>query len=159
MDDEADYHGRISNAYWGLYSTIGEGTGVGAFSAITNVIEWSITLTCTTAECTTMNASAFGKERMPGFIGATATVTCHLSGDNQIDEGLKGALELVRTRTTTDLGYKMGMEESGGDANDGTPGVICTGVENGVDKDGIETVTYSFQAITTVSKTVTQPAA
>lgn len=158
MAEGANYHGRFADAYWGA----DDSNTVVALVEIANVIEWSITLTCTTAESTVMAVDAFGKTREPGFKGAIATVTCHLSGDPAdaagaacgLVEGAKGALELIRTRTGTpwsDLGYSLGTKGSEG------RGCICTGIEPGVDKDGIETITYTFQATKAVISTTTKP--
>ncbi len=143
---EANYHGRASNAWWGLDTA---GT-VAALSQIANVIEWTVNLVCSTAESTVMHASNRGKTREPGFKGATATVTCNLPGDVVIDEGDEGSLELLRTALNADKGYTFGT------AGVGNKGAICTGVDLGVDKDGIETVTYTFQATKIITSTMTK---
>ncbi len=143
---EANYHGKSSMAYWGLDTN----NTVAALAALTNVIEWSCTLTADTAESTAMHASNTGKLRELGFKDATATVTCNLSGDIEIDEGSEGSLELMRTALNADYGYSLGVTGASG------RGCICTGVDLGVDKDGIETVTYSFQATKAVIKTATK---
>ena len=143
---ESDYHGKSSEAWWGLDTA----DTVAALSELTNVIEWSITLAAGTAESTAMHASSTGKTRELGFKGATATVTCHLSGDVEIDEGQEGALELLRSNLNADKGYALGAAGASG------KGVICIGVDVGVDKDGVETVTYSFQSTGTVTSTLTK---
>ena len=131
---EANYHGKTSSAHWGLDSA---GT-VAALAALTNVVEWIVNLVCETAESSVMHASAHGKQREPGYKSGTASVTCHLSGDIEIDEGDEGALQLMRTALNADKGYAFGVVGVAG------KGAICTGVDVGVDKDGIETVTYNF---------------
>ncbi len=143
---EANYHGKTANAFWGLDSA---GT-VAALAALTNVVEWSVTMTSSTAESTVMHASSTGKTREPGFKGATMTVTCNLAGDVEIDEGDEGSLELLRTALNADKGYTFGATGAAG------KGAICTGVDVGVDKDGIETVTYSFQSTGAISATTTK---
>lgn len=143
---ESNYHGKTSNAYWGLNT----GGTVAALAALTNVIEWNVSLVCATAESTVMQPSNTGKTREPGFKGGTATVTCHISGDIEIDTGTEGALELTRTRTNADKGYAFGVTGAAG------KGAICTGVDFGTDKDGIETVTYSFQSTGAIIATNTK---
>jgi len=143
---ESDYHGKAANAFWGLDT---DGT-VAALGALTNVIEWTANLIAGTAESTVMHGSSTGKMREVGFKGGTATVTCHLSGDVEIDEGQEGALELLRGPLNADKGYVFGTVGAAG------KGAICTGVDLGVDKDGIETVTYSFQATGTITTTMTK---
>jgi len=143
---EADYHGKSASAFWGLDT----GGTVAALAALTNVIEWSATLIAGSAESTVMHASNTGKTREIGFKGGTATVTCHLAGDVEINEGDEGALELLRTALNADKGYTFGAVGAG------NKGIICTGVDLGIDKDGIETVTYSFQATGTISATTTE---
>lgn len=132
---EANYHGKTAMAHWKL--------GAGAFAPISNMIEWSVSLTSMTAESSVMHASAHGKSREPGFKGGTATVTCFLPGDVEIDEGAEGTLELLRNQAlNADKGYEGAC--------------ICTGVDTGVDKDGVETVTYSFTFTGAVTCTVTE---
>ena len=143
---EANYHGKTSSAWWGLDTN----DTVAALAELTNVTGWSVTLTATTAESTAMHATNTGKTRELGYKGATATVTCHLPGDVEIDEGQLGALELMRTATNADGGYALGVVGASG------RGCICTGVDLGVDKDGIETVTYSFTATKAVINTCTK---
>ncbi len=137
---EAIYHGKSS---WATFKISG-----GAFVALVNVIEWSYTLNCITAESTVMHASDTGKTREAGFVGGTATVTCHLAGDVAIDEGAIGTLELLRGATDAMKGLATG-----------TDGAICTGVDVGVDKDGIESVTYTFQLTGTLTGTTTEGSA
>jgi len=132
---EANYHGKTSSAYW-------KPSG-GAFGAIDNVTEWSITLTADVAESTVMAAATTGKGRESGFHAGTATVTCLLPGDLEIDEGALGALELLRDATDISLGYATAIL-----------GALCTGASVGVDMNGIETVTYSFQLSGTITNTV-----
>lgn len=143
---EANYHGKTSSAWWGLDTN----NTVAALTQIANVTGWSVTMTATTAESTAMHASNTGKTRELGFKGATATVTAHLAGDVAIDEGQLGALELMRTALNADKGYALGVTGAAG------RGCICTGVAIGVDKDGIETVTYSFTATIAVINTCTK---
>ena len=145
---EANYHGISSNAYWGLDT---DGT-TAAVSALTDVISWTSDLSCKTAESTAVHASTHGKTRVPGFKTSTASVTCLLVGDMEIDEGAEGALELLRTATYGDGGIAFGT------AGSGTKGAICTGVEIGTDKDNLATVTYNFQAIGAVTNTITNKA-
>jgi len=130
------YHGKSSWATW---------KDGGTFTALVNVIEWSYTLVCATAESTVMHASDTGKTREAGFVGGTATVTCNLAGDVAIDEGDVGDLQLLRGATDAMKGLATGAD-----------GAICTGVDIGVDKDGIETVTYAFQLTGTLTGTVTE---
>lgn len=131
---EANYHGKASSAHWGLDT----GDTVAALAALTNVINWTVNLTCETAESSVMHATAHGKQRETGFKNGTASVTCHISGDFEIDEGDEGSLQLMRTALNADKGYAFGVVGAAG------KGAICTGVDTGVDKDGIETVTYNF---------------
>jgi hypothetical protein len=128
---EAVYHGKASNAFF-------------AGSAIANCVGWSINLSADVADSSVMG-TAVGKTAEAGFLSGTAQVTCHLPGDRAITEGSKGVLELLRTALNADGGY----------ASD-TDGAICTGVEPGVDKDGIESLTYNFQLTGEVSNTVTE---
>ncbi len=131
---ESNYHGRSS---WATFKASG-----GAFVALVNVIEWSYTLTCATAESTATHASNTGKTREAGFTGGIATVTCHLAGDAAIDEGAVGQLQLLRDATDASKGL--------------FGGVLCIGVDVGVDKDGIETITYTFQLTGILTGTVTE---
>ncbi len=126
---EAVYHGKGSSAYWST-------------TLINQIIEWSANLIRDTADSTAMHASNTGRTREAGFAGGTATVTAYLEGDNAIDEGAEAVLELLRIATNAGKGYK------------GT--AICTGVEDGVDMNGVETVTYSFMFSSTVTSTVTE---
>ena len=146
MCAEANYHGKTSNAFWGLDT---DGT-VAALAALTNVVEWSITLTAESAGSEVMHVSNTGKTREIGFKNATVTVTCHLAGDIEIDEGAEGSLELLRTALNADFGYALG------EVGAGNKGAICIGADLGADKDGIETVTYSFQSTGSITKTITK---
>ncbi|KKL61389.1 hypothetical protein LCGC14_2195820 [marine sediment metagenome] len=137
---EANYHGKFSLAYW-------KPSG-GAFALIVNQVEWNFAGVAGTAESSVKHLTQHGKTRLLGFKGATATVTCHLPGDKAIDEGDVGSLELLRIATNAGGGYSLGTV--------GTDGAICTGVELGVDKEGTESIVYTFTAKGAVINTVTQ---
>ncbi len=125
---EAIYHGKSSKAFWNTVE-------------ITQITGWTATLTRDMADATVMAAATTGKTRAAGFVSGTASVTCYLGGDNAIDEGAEAVLELLRDATDASKGYA------------GT--AICTGVEDGADMNGVETVTYNFQFSGAVSATVT----
>lgn len=125
---EAIYHGKTSKVWWGA-------------DEITQLLEWSVTVGMDVVDATVM-ATTTGKTRAAGFKHGTATVTAYLSGDNVIDEGAEEVLELLRDDTDASKGYA------------GT--AICTGVEDGVDMNGVETVTYSFQFSGDISATITK---
>jgi len=135
---EANYHGKKAQAYW-------KASGAGDFSAISNLVEWSVSGTASTAESSVTQSTNFGKTREVGFKGVTATVTCNLPGDIEIYPGAIGTLELLRTGVQADGGYASAED-----------GAICVGADIGIDKDGIETVTYSFQFKDAVTNEVTQ---
>ena len=143
---EANYHGKTCQVWWGLDTA---GT-VAALSQLANVIEWSATLTADIADSSVTHASNVGRTREPGFKGGIATVTCYLPGDVVIDEGDEGSLELLRTNLNADKGYVFGATGAG------NKGAICIGVDLGVDKDNIETVTYTFQSTGVISATTTK---
>jgi len=126
---EAAYHGKTSNAFW-------EAT------AVSQITGWSCSMACDTAESTVMAAATTGKTRAAGFKGGTCSITTLLEGDNIIDEGAEGTVELLRDATNLSKGYE-------GEA-------ICTGVEVGVDMNGIETTTYNFTWTGAVTCTVTE---
>lgn len=150
MCAEANYHGKTASAWWGLDTA---GT-VAALAQLDNVIEWNVSLAGGSAESSVMHATQRGKTREPGFKGGTATVICNLpSGDTVISEGDEGSLELLRDLTNASKGYAFGVAGAAG------KGAICTGVDLGVDKDGIETVTYTFQSTGAISSTVTKGSA
>lgn len=134
---EANYHGKTCSAEWKI--------AAGAFAPLTNTIGWSITLTAGTAESTAMHATNLGKTREVGFKGGTATITCYLPGDVEIDEGDVGAIELLRGATNAEGGFASAVL-----------GALCVGVDITTNKNGIEEVTYSFQLTGAVSATVTQ---
>ncbi len=129
---EASYHGRTIKAFWNT-------------AEITNITEWSYTIAADVAESTAAHPTAHGKEREVGFLSATATITCRVIGDNQIDEGDGPlVLELLRNTTNAAKGFQ------------GT--AICTGVAVSMDINDIENVTYSFRFTndTTPNNTVTE---
>ena len=125
---EAIYHGKTSKAFWNTVE-------------ITQITEWSCTVTQQTVDATVM-ATTTGRTRAVGFKGGTASVTTLLGGDNVIDEGAEAVLELLRDATDASKGYE------------GT--AICTGVEDGVDMNGVETITYNFTFSGAVTCTVTE---
>ena len=126
---EAFYHGKTASAYWNT-------------AALTSVTGWSCTLNADVAETTAMTATNFGKTREVGFNSGTASVTCLLTGDYEVDEGASYVLELLRGAATALGGYA------------GT--ATCIGVTPGANKDGVETVTYNFEWDGAVSNTVTE---
>jgi len=126
---EEVYPGKNSQAFWDS-------------AALTNVVEWSVTINLSTTDSSVMAASTTGKTRVASFKGGTASVTCYLDGDNTIDEGAEAILELLRGATNTAKGYA------------GT--AICTGVEDGAPLDGVETVVYNFTFSGEITCTVTE---
>lgn len=124
---ETVFHGKGSNAYW-------------EETAVSQLTGWSCSMACDTAESTVNAAATTGKTRVAGFKGGTCSITTLLEGDNVIDEGAEGTIQLHRTGTASDKGYR-------GEA-------ICTGVEVGVDMNGVETTTYNFQWTGAVISTV-----
>lgn len=135
---EATFHGKSLEAHW-------KPSG-GAFSAIASVVEWVMSLTADVGDSSVAHATEVGKQSLIGQKTGTATITCHLPGDRAIQEGDVGDLELLRTANNGDGGY----------ASNGSNGVICTEVAPGIDKDGVEAITYSFQFRGAISATVTQ---
>lgn len=113
--------------------------------AFTNLIGWTSSLTCGTADSTAAHTSNTGRTREAGFKGGTATVTCKASGDAQVNEGDENTLELSRDGTNASKGYA-------GNA-------ICTGFEHGTDANDVETITYSFLWDDTVTGTITEGSA
>ncbi|RKY06705.1 MAG: hypothetical protein DRP56_06945 [Planctomycetota bacterium] len=105
--------------------------------AITDVREWSISLSCPTANTTAAHATNKGRTRLAGVNGATASLVTLASGDFQCAVGDSQTLALHRTATAADGYY------------DGT--AICTGAEEGVNRDGEEIVTYTFLYTDTVT--------
>lgn len=97
--------------------------------AIANVRGWSVTMSCTTDETTI--AGQTGKTRLAGQNTAEATLTCLADGAPQITYGDQQTLNLNRTATPAD-GYYEGT-------------ATCTGAEPGTDKDGVATISFSFQ--------------
>jgi len=126
----AGFHGKTAKAWWGS-------TGYTEFA---NITEWSCSLIADVAESHSMHATSFGKTREVGFKGGTAVVTCFLAGEEVVEEDDTITLELWRTSTSTDKGY--------------SGSAIVTGIDFGVDKDGIETISYSFQFTGTVTSTL-----
>ncbi len=123
------YHGKTSNVFW-------------ATSAISNITGWSVSLTCSTADSTSRHASNTGRTREAGYSGGTATATGKVSGDLWPLKGATGTLELLRTGTNTDLGYK------------GTATVTGASISHG--HTDVAEATYTFQWDDTVTCTVTK---
>jgi len=95
--------------------------------------EWTLALTCGTADCSHAHATTWGRQRLPGFKGASATITCVYPGGAApvIVPGLSTpALHLYRTATAAD-GHFTGI-------------AFCQGYDLGTDKDGCPIITYKF---------------
>ena len=122
------FHGKQCNTEWDE-------------SAMADVREWSISIECATANSTAAHATLRGRTRLAGINGATATIITLASGDFQCAVGAEELIELHRTATIAD-GYYSGT-------------AICTGAEEGVNRDGEEIVTYNFQFTGTVELKVT----
>jgi len=125
-------HGKAADIYW---------DSGGTDTQLTQGQSWGVDITHDVAEKTSMGDTF--KTYLGGFQDWTATVTCllpatgaNISLDNANDPNgmadVKAHLELYFTHETSD--YKAVY----GDA-------ICNGISFSGDKDGVPTVTYSFQ--------------
>lgn len=113
----------------------------GALTQFTCPREWSINLVCSTADSSCAHATNRGRTRIAGIKSGTATVICLAEGDREVEEGdVLTDLQLHRTRTLAD-GYYTGAAK-------------CTGAEFGVDRDGVDIITYTFQFHDTVDLAV-----
>jgi hypothetical protein len=131
------YHGKTATAEW-------KATG-GAFVAFTNLLGWSVTLSCGVADSTIIDGSTTGRTKIPNIPGGTASVTCKVGGAFSVAEGDHGTLSVTRDGTNASKGYE------------GT--AICTGVEPAADIADVEGIVYNFQFSGTVTATVTSGSA
>ena len=124
------FSGKLMKGTYDLLDADGDSTAVVAF---VDMREWSVSLTCDTADATSVHAEPLtnsGRVRVAGFIGGTVTVTTLASVDPVISDGALVTMELHRTQTPAD-GYYDGN-------------AICTGNTRGVDSSGVDTITYNF---------------
>jgi len=123
------FHGKIMKAEHGAGPT-----------EFTSIREWTITLTCSTADTTAAHATNAGRTRLAGILSATATVTCVAGAAEQVAKGTVGNLILWRTQTVGDGKYSGSS--------------ICTGGTSSVDRDGTSLRTYTFVYTSTVDLAV-----
>lgn len=111
------FHGKNLSAYW-------------LAGLLTDPRGWSLSMKAETVISSIAHATDEGTSRLAGIKSAEATVVCLLNGDFQCAKGASGTLKLNRTATAAD-GYYTGT-------------AICTGAELGVDRSGVDIVTYKF---------------
>jgi len=126
-------HGKEANIYW---------DSQGTDTLVEHGQSWTFDATHDTAEITSMQDT--WKKFAGGFVDWTATVECLLAkagtdvpiviGDPNGMGDVKARLELYCVWDTVTPSYKDYYGEC-----------ICTGISPGADKDGIATVTYTFQ--------------
>ena len=127
-------HGRLANIYW---------DGDDTDTELQHGQSWSVDVTHDVAEITAMQDE--WRSYQAGFQDWTGTVECLLDaagadiplGGDATDIGMADDtcyLELLVVYDTSDYKCLYGQ-------------AICTGVSLGVDKDGIPTVTYTFQGV------------
>lgn len=121
-----------------------------AAAAASSVLSWTINATAEVADATAMSAvvvaaATHWKDFITGFLNWTATVECYLD-DGGLDPDLT-------TDLTDDDGAALvlyeGLQAQGVRKYSGTG--ILTGISPAVDKDGVITVTYTFQGSGTLS--------
>jgi hypothetical protein len=110
------WHGKTSTASFGAATFV-------------NILGWTCSLAVQSADGTGASATKSGREKTLGFIGGTATVTTLQGATQAATNGGSGTLILKRSASVT--------------AYTGT--AQCTNIENGQDKSGNATVTYSFK--------------
>ena len=103
----------------------------GVSTAFADITGWTMTMSTTVSDATVADATNVGRQKLAGTNTATATVTVLTPVTTiPITEGDEQALKLSRSATVTDGSYS------------GT--AICSGVEMGVDRSGVENTTYTF---------------
>ncbi len=113
------FHGKVANANWDS-------------TDIDQVVSWSCTMNCATADSTSRHDSNSGRTRLAGFKSGTATVTAKANGDFLPTAGAASAvLILERTTTTGDKGFK------------GT--ATCIGSSQTVSSADVDETTYEFE--------------
>lgn len=119
----AVFHGKAGTANW-------DGAGT------SNVINWTLNITCDLAEATAMGDTY--KSHTVGYFDSSATVTTYIDTaglDPAIATDLGSSATLILD-TVTGLQY--------------TVTAICNDIALNVDSDGNPTVTYSFQGNGTI---------